>query len=189
MRTIDSQKNIPKFIVHYSRGEPFLSITSLPKNNLSQTIQKLTEANAWGLNRFSDPHYLNQRIETESLVRNSFIAKGGEPQLIQPIYFFLGRNNRFEEHQLNKGYSIELQKISFKSISFTYGDSMLAFNEMNRTLSGIKYQNPLCTKVYLLEELDSIFSSPHFPHDDPLAIEAQLWVKPSPDLIKFDGKL
>lgn len=184
MSVIDLQKSIPTFIVHYSRGEPFLSITSVPKSNLPQIIQKLTETNSWGLNRFSDPYYLQQRIKTESLLRKAFIAKGGEPQLAQPIYFFLGSNLRFEEHKLNNGYKIELKKISTKSISFTYGDSMLAFNEMNRSRSGIKYQNPLCGEVFLHEELDAIFSSTHFSCHDSLAIEAQLWVMPSADVVE-----
>ncbi len=85
---------------------------------------------------------------------------------------------------MNKGYKIDLQKISPDAISFTYGDSMLALNESNRNHSGIKYQNPLCAKVFLLEELDMIFSSPHFPKEDPLAIEAQLWIEPSIHIVE-----
>jgi len=61
---------------------------------------------------------------------------------------------------------------------------MLAFNESNRNHSDIKYQNPLCAKVYSLEELDLIFSSPHFPKEDPLAIEAQLWIEPSIHIVE-----
>ena len=105
---IGIQKDIPKFIVHYSRGAPFLSVTSVPQNKLPQIIEKLNETNAWGLNRFSDPHYLSQRTEVEAELRRFFIAKGGEPQLKQPIYFFLGRNLRFEEHKLNKSGSVLL---------------------------------------------------------------------------------
>ena len=183
MNGIDSKKNIPTHIIHYSRGEPFLSITSVPSDELKHLIGKLNETNAWGLSRFSDPHYLSQRIQTESQVRDAFIAKGGKPYLTQPIYFFLGNNVRFEEHKQNKAYKIELQKIPAKAISFTYGDSMLAFNEVNRKLSGIKYQNPLCAKVYLQEELESVFLSPHFPQNDPLAIEAQLWITPNVEIV------
>lgn len=181
---LNLQENIPKFIFHYSRGTPFLSITSVPEKKLLQIVDQLTQANAWGIGRFSDQHYLNQRIETESQIRNAFIAKGGQPQLQQPIYFFLGSNKLFENHRLNKAYKIELQKVSSKNISFTYGDSMLAFNEFNRGQSGIKYQSPLCAKVYMLEELESVFLSPHFPSQGPLAIEAQLWSTPTLDIVE-----
>lgn len=184
MDSYKSQNSIPTFIVHYSRGTPFRSITGVPSSQRQQVIGKLNETNAWGLNRFSDQLYLQQRFETESHVRNAFMKKGGRPQLMNPIYFFLGRNLHFEEHELNKGYKIDLQKISSDAISFTYGDSMLAFNESNGTRSGIKYQNPLCTNVYSFEELDLIFSSPHFPKEDPLAIEAQLWIEPAIHIVE-----
>jgi len=49
-----------------------------------------------GLSRFADPNYLKQRVLAEAEVRKAFIAKGGKPQLEQPIYFFLGGNKRFE---------------------------------------------------------------------------------------------
>lgn len=81
MSIIDLHENIPKFITHYSRGEPFLSITSLPENKIPQIIEKLNETNAWGLSRFSDSNYLSQRIETESKLRKAFVARGGEPEL------------------------------------------------------------------------------------------------------------
>lgn len=109
----------PNFIVHYSRGEPFRSITSFPKDEWKNIIENLNTTNAWGLNRFADPNYLKQRVSAEAQVRKNFITKGGKPQLEQPIYFFLGTNRRFEEHNLNKGYKINLEDLEPEQISFT----------------------------------------------------------------------
>lgn len=91
--------DVPNFIVHYSRGEPFRSITSLSHHDLDSALKKMTEANAWGLARFSDPQYLSQRYQTEDILKNRFIKIGGKPVLENPIYFFLGRHQRFEEHE------------------------------------------------------------------------------------------
>ncbi len=179
----------PNFVVHYSRGEPFRSITSFPKDEWQSIIDSLNSTSAWGLNRFADPQYLKQRVLAEAEVRKAFIAKGGRPQLEQPIYFFLGANQRFEEHKLNKGYKINLDDLESEQISFTYGDSMLAFIKENRDQSGPKYKNLLCDEVYRLEELGNVYSSVHFPDENQLAIEAQLWTIPSQEIIEtlFDG--
>lgn len=179
----------PKFIIHYNRGEPFRCITNYPQDQWQSIIEKLNSTNAWGLNRFSDPQYLKQRVLAESEVRKAFIAKGGKPHLEQPIYFFLGSNKRFEEHKLNKGYKINLVDLAPEQVSFTYGDSMLGFIKENRDLSGLQYKNPLCEEVYRLEELGSVYSSIHFPDENHLAIEAQLWTMPAQEIIEtlFDG--
>ncbi len=117
-------------------------------------------------------------------MRKAFIAKGGKPQLEQPIYFFLGANKRFEEHKLNKGYKINLHDLESEQVSFTYGDSMLAFIKENRDQSDPLYKNKLCEEVYRLEELDRVYSSVHFLNEGHLAIEAQLWTMPSHEIIE-----
>src|SRR6185437_3233209 len=94
----------PSFLVHYNRGEPFRSLTAVPNEKLTTILCALNETNSWGLNRFSDPDYLIRRKQVEAKIRQEFIMKGGNPILDNPIYFFLGRNNRFEEHPLNQGY-------------------------------------------------------------------------------------
>jgi hypothetical protein len=175
---------IPNFIVHYNRGEPFRSITSLPAHDWPETVKQLNETNAWGLARFSDPNYLTQRLEVERHLRRNFIEKSGKPELEHPIYFFLGQHERFEEHERNRGYVIELADISPNAVSFTYGDSMLSFIEHNRSLSGKPYENPLCEKVYRIEELQGLFSDRRFPSVSPLRIEAQLWVIPPQEIVK-----
>ncbi|MGE3757158.1 MAG: hypothetical protein AB7H97_05345 [Pseudobdellovibrionaceae bacterium] len=173
-----NKSDIPSFIAHYSRGEPFRTITSLPHDLRSSAISNFTETTAWGLNRFSDPEYLVRRLEVEKHIRNQFIEKGGNPDLNHPIYFFLGPHRGFEQHPLNKRYEIHLEDLCKDSITFTYGDTMLSFFDDYRKLSGEKYQNSLCNRIFLLDELDDLFSHADYPENEPLYVEAQLWTVP-----------
>ena len=175
---------VPNHIVHYSRGEPFCSITSVSPNQVERVINGLNEKNAWGINRFSNSVYYKQRLEVEKAMRSKFIEKGGAPILSHPIYFFLGRNNRFEEHPLNIGYVIDLSDIDMSSISFSYGDTMLSFNEDNRNLSGEQYENSLCDKLFSFDELNDLFDDKLFPTQQTLHVEAHLWTQPPLDLVR-----
>lgn len=104
---------------NYNRSEPFRSISEVAPDNLQTVLGQLSETNSWGLNRFSDPEYLPQRIWVEQKLREEFIVKGGKPELKYPIYFFLGRNSRFEEHPSNIGYSIKLEDLPSEVVGFT----------------------------------------------------------------------
>lgn len=174
----------PSFITHYSRGAPFLSFTAMGRETWSELIKDLNETNAWGLSRFSDPNYLEDRLIAEKKIREEFISKGGKPELDHPIYFFLGRHKGFESHKSNVGYAIDLKDIAVDSVSFTYGDSMLAYIEKNRLLSGEEYQNSLCGSLYRIDCLKELFSHADFPKESPLSIEAQLWVLPKKEIVK-----
>jgi len=170
--------DIPDFITHYSRGTPFLSISSLAPMDREKVLAKLTEANAWGLGRFKDEEYLVKRIETEKKIQSEFEMLGGKPELSHPIYFFLGINKDFETHPENQAHKIPLHCIPETSISFTYGDSLLAFDKVYRKLSGKKYESPLCSKVFLKRDLKALVTEPAPSGFEPLHIEAQLWVNP-----------
>ena len=175
---------IPDFIIHYSRNEPFRSMTRLSIDKRAEIINDLNETNAWGINRFSDPEYLDRRMLTEQKMRAEFIKRGGKPELMHPIYFFLGRNNQFEKHDRNIGYIISLKDLHSNLISFTYGDSMLAFHEDYRIQSGEKYNNPLCGRLFQIHELEDLFMDINYPRHDPLSIEVQLWIMPSREIVK-----
>jgi hypothetical protein len=170
--------NIPDFIVHYSRGEPFRSITEVSHENLPGVLNQLNESNAWGLSRFSDPEYLQRRVQVERKIRHGLIGKGGKPELDVPLYFFLGNNSRFEEHKSNVGYRINLKDVAPEVLSFTYGDSMFSLCENYRQKLADEYQSQLCSQVYRLDELTSLISSiENLPQR--LHIECQLWLKPT----------
>lgn len=187
MRRLSAQNSsmkIPDFIVHYSRGEPFRSMTSLCGEDGASALRALNETNTWGLARFADPEYLTQRYRVEEDIRKRFVEIGGKPQRQNPIYFFLGRNLQFEKNERNIGYVIPLRDIDPRAISFSYGDSMFCFDRENRHRAGEKYQNPLCEDLYLLENLQQLVEHPNFPTEEPLHIEAHLWVTPDPSLAK-----
>lgn len=171
------------FIVHYNRSEPFRSITAVPKENLSGVLQKLDENNSWGLNRFSDPVYLQKRHEVEQAMRAEFMKKGGKPELSHPSYFFLGRSPQFEAHKKNIAYKINLGDVTGDVLSFTYGDSMFSMCENYRRQLGDEYQSHLCAQVYRLHELDSLISEVE-KLPKKLHIECQLWAIPDPDIVK-----
>lgn len=143
----------------------------------------MNDSNAWGLARFSDSKYLDQRFDAEELLRQRFIERGGKPHLKNPIYFFLGRHLEFERKESNVGYSINLKDLDPHKISFTYGDSMFCFIEEIRRQAGEKYANPLCTELYSVETLSELFGHNKFPKVDPLHVEAQLWVEPVPEIV------
>lgn len=175
---------MPEVIVHYSRGEPFRSITGLDRNDFDAVLKTLNETNAWGLGRFSDKKYLEQRFAVEKRIRKKFISMGGKPILKNPIYFFLGRNQRFEENEKNLGYTISIQDIDPLTISFSYGDSMFCFDSENKKFAGEKYTNTLCEDLYTLEGVTQLIVHPNFPSSEPLSIEAHLWVDPNPLTVK-----
>lgn len=176
--------NIPNFIVHYNRGEPFRSISEVSSESLPSVLNQLNESNSWGLNRFSDPEYLPRRLQVEKKIRLEFINKGGKPELEYPIYFFLGNNAQFEKHPSNVGYKINLSDIPHHAVSFTYGDSMFSMCANYRQKLGDEYQRHLCSKVYRVDELDSLFSAMGGV-SEKLHVECQLWVKPLQDFVNI----
>jgi hypothetical protein len=176
------------FIVHYSRSEPFLSVTSLSAEIRSSVINGLNEVNAWGLSRFTYPEYLPQRFQAEERIRRDFLKKGGRPQLSHPIYFFLGRCPRFEEDPRNRAYAINLSDLDSNVMSFTYGDSMLSLNEDNRSRSGLGYLNPLCKEVYHLDELSETIKSIDtgiISTGESVHLAVQLWAAPAKEIVKI----
>lgn len=180
--------DIPNYIVHYCRGKPFQSITSVSENLRSNIIEALHEGNAWGLSRFKNEEYLKSRVLVEKQMHDSFMIKGGTPDIEFPFYFFLGRSSKFEEHSKNIGYKIDLAAIEVNKVSFTYGDSMLGFDESNRKLSGLKYQNDLCQKIFTLDELPRLYSEVANLGHESLHIEAQLWCVPNTQTVSLVGQ-
>jgi hypothetical protein len=170
--------------VHYSRAEPFRSITAAPTVELQVLINSLNESNSWGLSRFADPNYLSQRLDVEARMRERFFEMGGVPVLAHPIYFFLGRNKRFEEHPLNIGYEVDLSNLDRNQVSFSYGDTMLSFNEENRRLAGEPYRHPLCNRLFMLDDLEDLIKEGIFAGSSALAIEAHLWMHPLDKIVK-----
>jgi hypothetical protein len=165
---------------------PFRSFTGLSLSERVKVISSLNESNSWGVSRFQDPSYLNQRLAVESRLYQEFVNLRGRPELQNPIYFFLGRNEKFEQHPLNRAYKIFLADLPENSVSFTYGDSMFGFDQGLRGQVGEKYQNPLCGRLFLKGQLSELFMNPNLPKRDPLPIEAQVWMIPPLDIVRLN---
>jgi hypothetical protein len=176
-------ENSQEFIVHYSRGEPFRSITGVSHDDFASVLKTLNETNAWGLARFQDPQYLAQRRQMEKDLRKRFIEGGGRPVLQNPIYFFLGRHPGFEAHERNIAHVIHLKDVNPGTVSFSYGDSMFCFHEDNRRIAGEKYRSRLCDDLYRIEDLARLHRE--IPKMESLHIEAQLWVEPDRRSVKI----
>lgn len=174
---------IPDFITHYFRSEPFLSMSEVLPEKLPTILKELNETNAWGISRFSDPEYLKRRVKVERKIRQEFIEKGGKPVNEHPIYFFLGKNAQFEKNERNKSHLIQLQDLPNDSVSFTYGDSMFSHDHEYRRLKGHGYLSELCNNTYTFKELARIFCHVDYNSEMRLHVEAQLWVTPVASIV------
>jgi hypothetical protein len=85
-------------LFHYYKrqGGPFRSISLLPDEEALEIMRALADDTIFG-ERFKDPEwYLGARRKTEQWTRAAFIAKGGTPHAIAPVYLTLGRSSWIE---------------------------------------------------------------------------------------------
>ncbi len=61
---------------------------------------------------------------------------------------------------------------------------MLSFNVENRKVAGEEYTNPLCDRLFMLDELEDLFSNDLSSSQSPMAVEAQLWVSPTNKIVR-----
>jgi hypothetical protein len=170
----------PNFIVHYNRSEPFRSITGHQEADWLEVVSGLDENKSWGLDRFKDTRYLKARADVERRMYEAFVSKGGSPKIHNPFYCFLGRSIGFESHPKNIGYIIYLKDIPANAVTFTYGDSLLAWDKDYRMQVGPKHESSLCEEIYPISELQSVLEKMPM---DPLHLEVQLWMNPSREVI------
>lgn len=85
----------PDFVTHYHRADraPFLSLSDLTETEARAVTTDLAQAG--GSERRFGPRYHQLRRDTERLLRERFIARGGQPQRRSPHYFVLGESGWF----------------------------------------------------------------------------------------------
>ena len=118
------------FIVNYCHNncEPLKNIMRLPKEEAFTLAAKLAEENKgktafW---RFADfAVYYPERLATDNLLYERFVALGGKPQEEHPLSFVL-QGSEYLDNWFDNGIvtKISLSKIASEHISFTLGDSM-----------------------------------------------------------------
>ncbi len=178
---------LPEFLSHYYKAdqEPFRSLSLLAGEEALRVASGITEENSIAASRTDDwRKYLQDRKSTESRTRTKFVEKGGEPVLMAPYYFVLGRaESYFEKYEQNLArLELDLADVVESEVSFTYGDSMI--NEL--ILAG-EWPHPEPKKqdwhgkVFLYSELSALIDDLGLPSDwrfgkEPY-IEAQVWVE------------
>jgi hypothetical protein len=125
----------------------------------------------------------------EEWLRSEFIAKGGKPQSLHPIYMMLGRSTWLQTlldaptRATTVEIEVPLSLFSECDVSFTYPDSMVSFIE-NYQKNAETYLPEYHGKVFILCEIRSIVEANGLPGDKwgmklssdlPNYIEAQVW--------------
>ncbi len=180
------------FLLHfYRRGtRPFQSLSALPEASALSLMRKLYIQGSIFWERFEDPlGYLTFRREVEQNLRKGFIAKGGAPADLYPIYLVLGRPRWTIEAldpataETSDEIQVPLSLFDVKDVSFTYPDSMVS--AMCAAEKNPEYYEPdYHGKVFTLPEIAGIVEHKglpgegwqtrmprHFAH----YIEAQAW--------------
>jgi hypothetical protein len=174
----------------YKRGtEPFRSLSSLPEADAIQIMQELYMEGAIFWERFQEPaQYLRLRKQIEQNLRQTFIAKGGMPREVYPIYMALGRT-KWMQHEVDAPtlattaeIQVPLSLFQECDVSFTYPDSMVSF--LLAQEQSEYYLPDYHGKVFTLSEIRSIVEASGLPGEKwgntlpssmPNYIEAQVW--------------
>lgn len=175
----------------YRRGsEPFQSLSALSDEQALPIMKSLYVAGSayWG--RFEYPQeYLQTRRQTETWLRQAFIAKGGIPQLAFPIYFMVGDPPWLERAAdpatvaSTNRIQVPVSIFNEGDISFTYPDSMVTLLLENLQDPEI-YQPDYHGKLFTLTEIRAIVAQKGMPDEGwetrvpdhlPHYIEAQVW--------------
>jgi len=140
-------------------------------------------------NRFTSPemrgYYLYFRRQTERLIKERFVRKGGEPDIDAPRYLTLGPVKWFFDWYLCADeVSLAIADVDPRKISFTYPDSMTSLLLAEGSFEPYRpFKAAHHGEVYTLQELPELIDSLGMPDEnDPvnqqfgnLIVEAQLW--------------
>ncbi|MFK7697768.1 hypothetical protein [Paenibacillus sp. HJGM_3] len=175
------------YVTHYFRkgALPFQSLSALSESEALKIMENLSGDSPL-VSRFKQPKkYMEDRLETEEWLRNSFIKKGGQPEAEYPFYTLLGTSDIVEEHagsQYDK-ISIPISIFDEHDITFTYPDSMVSYGTWKYKPTE-HYQAEYHGRVFTLSEARVLlisnvtellgkkwtFSEQTLPY-----IEAQIW--------------
>ncbi len=180
------------YLIHlYQRGaEPFRSLSALPDEEALRIMQALYRPGSVYWERFEDAaQYLQMRRQTEHWLREAFLAKGGSPKELYPIYMVLGKT-KWMQTALNPATVasteeavVPLALFEAGDISFTYPDSMVS--AMVASQKDPAYYLPeYHGHVFTLSEISTIIGTYGLPGETWGAnlpghlanyVEAQIW--------------
>ncbi len=145
---------IPDFITHYYVGRPFRSLTELAQEDCWRVLEEMGPQESLPRRLRSD-FYFAQRRRYEQLMRQQFIAKGGQPSRRVPHYAILGESEIWARIRPS-AIRIPLAELPESVISFTYTDSFA--NYVDQDLDGKPIpRKPQYETLYLRDELLPLF--------------------------------
>ncbi|HWQ58762.1 MAG TPA: hypothetical protein VN540_07045 [Clostridia bacterium] len=174
---------IPDYLTrHYITGEdPFLSLNDLPPEEANRIRKDVNQKYGWG-GFYGQDDYLLHRSEIENWIHAAFIKKGGKPQDLIPVYFFLGDVvGAYKKFAGDTSIlKVPLSSIDHLSISFVWPDSMYVAERGPSGFTGA-CQRTNTPQVFTYDELEGIVMDVRAYNDlpcrtaPPACVEAQVW--------------
>jgi hypothetical protein len=101
---------------------------------------------------------LQKRYDGDKRLREAFIAHGGKPQRIAPVYMMLGEHKQWESAYDNPAIiKIPLDEFDRLTVSFTYGDSFAIFDR------DLWCEEEYWNQIYFSDEILQIIDRYGFP--------------------------
>jgi hypothetical protein len=169
--------DVPDFLTHYYEGArgPFRSLSTPCPEEAERLLEEIRRAGqTFASQRQED--YLTIRRKLEQVIRERFLAKGGQPRRTTPHYLIVGACPWVKTWYV-EGCEIRVPLAAFDpvTVSLTYGDSFPAM----RFRDGKPYRGQVYT-VEDLPELVRLYGLPQMWNPDGALgpdryIEAQVW--------------
>lgn len=162
---------VPTYATHYylSESGPFRSLSDIKTATENSIFKELLTRHKRdsGYRRRFGTDYIEKRRSIESELRELFIDRGGKPQRQNPFYMVLGESTWF--HNLNSNHEalqIPLSSLDPKTTSITFPDSFIALT---------KAEKPFYKKVYLLSEVQHVWTQYSMPRDESVVPYEGYW--------------
>lgn len=148
---------------------PFRSLSDLSEGSNSPVFKKLLSRHSQdpGYRRRFGTDYIEKRRAIEAELRSLFIQRGGQPIRLAPYYLTLGESPWFRNlNSSHKEIRIALKSLDPRTTSLTFPDSFIALT---------KPEKAYYRKVYMLHEIDSLWSTYSLPRDDSHLPHEDYW--------------
>lgn len=160
---------MPNFITHYhpAADPPFRNLSDARDDELPAILEKLAARRLSGSKRMFGRSYMGLRRQTETKLRNLFVAAGGRPERDAPHYFILGNSEWFANlYGDTKSVRLPLSVLDPAAASFTYPDSVVSMRLGPAFGLPVDPVRPYHEKVFRLGELESVVRQFGLPKDE-----------------------
>lgn len=153
----------PDFATHYHRADrqPFLNLSDQPDDDVPAILAELRRA-GHSERRFG-PRYLRLRRDTEALLRERFVERGGQPIRTSPHYFVLGESAWFRGlYEDCAEIRLPLTALPSEATSVTWSDSVTSMGLL-ADYAIVHPDQPQSGQVFLLSELERVVAEYGLP--------------------------